>query len=131
MAASPPSSGCLASGPVTRSTSPPCRAFLLVLSPVLVTIEKVAGAIYLIAHGIRSLLVRPCSYPWAPPERTDLRRALPQGNGVNLLNPGTALFALSILPPFVAPASDVAIQSLVPGGAAVAITARLQPRLWG
>jgi threonine/homoserine/homoserine lactone efflux protein len=100
---------------------------LLVSSPILFTVVRGAGAVYLVALGIRSLLIRPCSCPWVPPGRIALRRTFLQGIGVNLLNPGTALFYLSFLPQFVEPASGaVAVQMLVLGGVAMAIAAAIE-----
>jgi threonine/homoserine/homoserine lactone efflux protein len=78
-------------------------------------VVKWAGAVYLIATGIRTLM--------HPPEPIDpdqpgvsIRRAFRQGVIVNALNPKTALFFLSIFPQFIHPEDGRTFtQSLVLG----------------
>jgi threonine/homoserine/homoserine lactone efflux protein len=99
---------------------------LLVSSASAFSVVKYAGAAYLIALGLRRLLVAP------PPEldesdqavrrATSPRSALAQGIAVNVLNPKTALFFLAFLPPFLDPSrGPVAVQVVVLGLVFVAI----------
>ena len=77
---------------------------IIVSSATAFTVVKVAGALYLFAIGMRTLLTRPAVGPDAlerPPRRR--RRDFGEGVIVNLLNPKTALFFLAFLPQFVAP----------------------------
>lgn len=77
---------------------------------------KWAGAVYLIAIGLRTLATRP--EPLDPDQPGMSRqRAFRQGVIVNALNPKTALFFLAIFPQFVDPSRGNTItQSLVLGG---------------
>ena len=76
---------------------------LLVSSATAFSVVKYAGAAYLIALGVYTL-VRPrrVEPPVARPQRRLSRRFL-QGVVVNVLNPKTALFFLAFLPQFVDP----------------------------
>lgn len=74
---------------------------------------KWVGVVYLVWTGVRTLLKAP---PALAEDSSHVDRALVfrQGVLVNVLNPKTALFFLSIFPQFVDPASDSATtQSLV------------------
>ena len=77
---------------------------------------KWAGAVYLIAIGLRTLATRP--EPLDPDQPGMSRqRTFRQGVIVNALNPKTALFFLAIFPQFVDPSRGNTItQSLVLGG---------------
>lgn len=75
---------------------------LLVESAALFTAVKLAGALYLIALGVRRLLIRATEERAVPPAQA-LRRVWAQGVIVNVLNPKTALFFFAFLPQFVDP----------------------------
>ena len=90
---------------------------LLMTSAVAFSVVRYAGAAYLVALGVRTLLARgrPPAAPAAP-------RAFRQGVLTELLNPKTALFFLTFLPQFVQPARGPALlQLLVLGCASVAL----------
>jgi threonine/homoserine/homoserine lactone efflux protein len=75
---------------------------ILVSSSVAFGIVKYAGALYLIALGIRTLLSKEAPVEVASDApRESLRRIFWQGALVNVLNPKTALFFLALLPQFV------------------------------
>ena len=86
---------------------------LLVSSATAFSVVKYAGAAYLIALGVYTL-VRPrrVEPPVARPQRMLSRRFL-QGVVVNVLNPKTALFFLAFLPQFVDPARGNAVMQTV------------------
>jgi threonine/homoserine/homoserine lactone efflux protein len=85
------------------------------------TVVKVAGALYLVWLGIRTLLSRDESIAGRRPETTILR-TYRQGVVVNVLNPKTALFFLAFLPQFVDPSgAPVRLQLALLGGMFVLI----------
>jgi len=85
------------------------------------TVVKWAGAGYLVAAGIWTLIRGGAGGGDAPP-RTSARRALANGIVVNALNPKVALFFLAFLPQFIDPSrGSVARQSLVLGSVFVLI----------
>jgi threonine/homoserine/homoserine lactone efflux protein len=77
---------------------------LLASSATAFTVVKIAGAVYLIAIGVRRLLARQEDDEGEPQAAEASRRRLfAQGAVVNILNPKTALFFLAFLPQFVDP----------------------------
>jgi threonine/homoserine/homoserine lactone efflux protein len=84
---------------------------LVVSSAVAFTAVKIAGAAYLVALGLWTLLSRSPETEIALWGERNLRRAFAQGIVVNVLNPKTALFFLAFLPQFVDPnAAHPAVQ---------------------
>jgi threonine/homoserine/homoserine lactone efflux protein len=84
---------------------------LVLSSAVAFTAVKVAGAVYLIALGLWTLLSKRAEPEVALGGERNLRRAFAQGVVVNVLNPKTALFFLAFLPQFVDPnATHPAVQ---------------------
>ena len=75
---------------------------VLAASATAFTIVKIAGAVYLVWLGIRTLLSRDDSIAGRRAEPT-MARTYRQGVIVNVLNPKTALFFLAFLPQFVDP----------------------------
>jgi threonine/homoserine/homoserine lactone efflux protein len=95
---------------------------LLASSSVAFTVVKVCGAVYLVAIGVRRILVRDPRAEGAVPVRAPLRRVVATGVIVNVLNPKTALFFLAFLPQFIDPArGGVALQVVALGGVFIAI----------
>jgi threonine/homoserine/homoserine lactone efflux protein len=89
---------------------------LLVASAVAFSAIKLAGALYLIVLGVRTLLGRRTTAESADVPRRALRRLYLDGVVVNVLNPKTALFFLAFLPQFVRPGhGPVWTQTLVLG----------------
>jgi threonine/homoserine/homoserine lactone efflux protein len=77
---------------------------LLVSSANAFTAVRYAGAVYLVALGLRTMLRRGGSAEAEqPPAPAPLRRLFGQGVVVNVLNPKTALFFFAFLPQFVDP----------------------------
>jgi threonine/homoserine/homoserine lactone efflux protein len=75
---------------------------VLAASATAFTIVKIAGAVYLVWLGIRTLLSRDDGIAGRRAEPT-MARTYRQGVIVNVLNPKTALFFLAFLPQFVDP----------------------------
>ncbi len=95
---------------------------LLASSAAAFTALKVAGAVYLIAIGIRRIVVRGSRGDDVAPVRAPLRRVVATGVIVNVLNPKTALFFLAFLPQFVNTARGAAgLQVLALGGVFIAL----------
>jgi threonine/homoserine/homoserine lactone efflux protein len=91
-------------------------AALLAAAPLAYTLIRVAGAIYLIALGLRLLLRPRGATPAARLPRATLRAIFLQGVITNALNPKVALFFLAFLPQFVDPAGrPAALQFLLLG----------------
>lgn len=96
-------------------------SFLVARSATAFTVLKLAGAVYLVFLGIRSLRSR------QPARLTDirpdsLRRVFADGVIVSVLNPKIALFFLAFLPQFVRPdGAPASVQLLVLGGIYVAL----------
>jgi threonine/homoserine/homoserine lactone efflux protein len=89
---------------------------LVVSSAVAFTVVKIAGAVYLVALGLWTLVSRRPEAEIVLGGEPKLRRAFAQGIVVNVLNPKTALFFLAFLPQFVDPdASHPAAQIAVLG----------------
>jgi threonine/homoserine/homoserine lactone efflux protein len=76
---------------------------LLVSSAVAFEAVKYVGAAYLVALGVRRLLVRDDVDDVRVRRERSLRRLFAQGALVNVLNPKTALFFFAFLPQFVDP----------------------------
>jgi threonine/homoserine/homoserine lactone efflux protein len=97
---------------------------LVVSSAAAFTVVKWAGAAYLVALGLRRLLVREGHVQGTVPgtRERSLRRIFWQGAIVNVLNPKTALFFLAFLPQFVdVGAGAVGLQVVVLGLAFVGL----------
>ena len=84
------------------------------------TAVKLAGAVYLVWLGVRTLLGADRATGRRGPEAT-MARAYRQGVVVSVLNPKTALFFLALLPQFVDPAGPVRAQLALLGVVFVAI----------
>jgi threonine/homoserine/homoserine lactone efflux protein len=97
---------------------------LVLSSATAFSVVKWAGAVYLVALGVRRLLVRNGQVEGTVPgtrERSS-RRIFWQGAVVNVLNPKTALFFLAFLPQFVdVSAGAVGLQVVVLGLVFVAL----------
>jgi threonine/homoserine/homoserine lactone efflux protein len=94
---------------------------VLAASATAFTIVKIAGAVYLVWLGIRTLLSRDDSIAGRRAEPT-MARTYRQGVIVNVLNPKTALFFLAFLPQFVdQSAGRVGLQMLFLGLVFVAL----------
>ena len=76
---------------------------LILSSAVAFTAVKIAGAAYLVALGLWTILGRHDQSNVTVGGERRLRRAFAQGIVVNVLNPKTALFFLAFLPQFVDP----------------------------
>ena len=76
---------------------------LLVSSATAFNVVKYAGAGYLIALGLWTILRRPGEAAVEIPKERKLSRRFWQGVVVNVLNPKTALFFFAFLPQFVDP----------------------------
>ncbi len=93
---------------------------LLVASTEAFTAIKIAGAVYLVWLGIRTLLARDDRIGGRRPEPT-LARTYRQGLVVNVLNPKTALFFLAFLPQFVDPDGNARAQLAFLGAVFISI----------
>jgi threonine/homoserine/homoserine lactone efflux protein len=90
---------------------------LLMTSATAFVLVRYAGALYLVALGVRTLVAR-----GAEPAPRAAPRAFRQGVLTELMNPKTALFFLTFLPQFVQPAHGPALlQLLVLGCASVSL----------
>ncbi len=90
---------------------------LIVASSSALTIIRVAGAVYLIGLGIKTLLAKGDATAEPAVERASRWRIFWQGAVVNLLNPKTILFLFAFLPQFIDPArGSVVAQTLALGG---------------
>jgi threonine/homoserine/homoserine lactone efflux protein len=74
---------------------------LVLSSAVAFTAVKIAGAVYLVALGLWTLVSRRAEREIALGGERNLRQAFAQGIVVNVLNPKTGLFFLAFLPQFV------------------------------
>lgn len=74
---------------------------LIVASAAAFTTVKVAGGIYLIWLGVKTVTARRPPGPAAVPTAKAMHRLFVDGFTVNVLNPKTALFFLALLPQFV------------------------------
>jgi len=99
---------------------------LLTASPLAFDVLRYAGAVYLVAFGIRLLLraVRRRSTGVPPPVglRTSAWRAARVGLGTNLLNPKVGVFYVALLPQFVPSGSDPLAIGLLLAGVHAAIS---------
>jgi threonine/homoserine/homoserine lactone efflux protein len=81
-------------------------SIILMSSAWLFFAVKVAGALYLVVMGIRTILKRNAfTLDTGTEEPASLRKVYVQGIVTNVLNPKVALFFLAFLPQFVDPAS--------------------------
>src|SRR4051794_21412450 len=92
---------------------------LLASSVAAFDVVKYAGAVYLVAVGIRRLAGR--EREAAPRAARSARSLYRQGIVVNVLNPKTALFFLAFLPQFVDPSRGAAWQQILLLGAIFAV----------
>jgi threonine/homoserine/homoserine lactone efflux protein len=74
---------------------------ILVASSIGFTAVKIAGGVYLVVLGVRSLRRAHLSPPAVLPDPQSARRLFAEGFVVNLFNPKVALFFLAFLPQFV------------------------------
>ena len=103
---------------------------LLVSSATAFTVVKYAGAAYLIALGVLTLLRRRDEQAAVVTRERRLRRRFWQGVVVNVLNPKTALFFLAFLPQFVDPESGSAALQLAVLGLVFVVLAVASDTLW-
>lgn len=82
---------------------------------------KWLGVGYLLWLGARALLVRPAELAVARAGRSSAWRVLRRGFLVQAANPKTILFFGALLPQFVDPAGDIAVQMLVLGATSVVV----------
>jgi len=87
---------------------------LIMASAEAFTMLKIAGAIYLVWLGIKTIREARAT-PSFETMVTGARRALREGIVVEALNPKTAAFFLAFIPQFVDPAGAVALQFIVLG----------------
>jgi threonine/homoserine/homoserine lactone efflux protein len=84
-------------------------------------ILRLAGAVYLVALGVQSLLaararrLRGQPAPLSPPESASGFHVFRQGLISNILNPKIAVFFTGLLPQFIAPHGSVLVGSLLLG----------------
>ena len=101
-------------------------AALLAVSSLAFSIVKIAGAVYLVWLGIKTLREAGAADAAATPANFEAPRhgrILRDGFLVALLNPKTALFFAAFLPQFIDPAGSAVLQSAAFGAAFVAIAA--------
>lgn len=87
---------------------------LIMASAEAFTVLKIAGAIYLVWLGIKTIREARAT-PSFETMVTGARRALREGIVVEALNPKTAAFFLAFIPQFVDPAGAIALQFIVLG----------------
>jgi threonine/homoserine/homoserine lactone efflux protein len=93
------------------------------------TVVKIAGAIYLVWLGIRTLRSPDDLVGGRAPETT-MTRTYRQGVIVNVLNPKTALFFLAFLPQFVDPGGQPVRLQLAVLGAIFVVIALSSDLVW-
>ena len=98
-------------------------AALLAVSTLAFEVIRYAGAVYLCWLGIKALRSSTSSGDAAAAPAASAARILRDGFMVSLLNPKTALFFAAFLPQFIDPAGSAIAQSVLFGGAFVAIAA--------
>jgi threonine/homoserine/homoserine lactone efflux protein len=103
---------------------------LLVSSATAFTVVKLAGAAYLIALGVWTLLSRTAAADVVLGGERRLRRVLAQGVVVNVLNPKTALFFLAFLPQFVDPHRGHATLQIALLGTTFAVLGLVTDSVW-
>ena len=103
---------------------------LLVSSATAFNVVKYAGAAYLIALGVHTILRRREESPAAVPRERKLSRRFWQGVVVNVLNPKTALFFFAFLPQFVDPEAGSAAAQIAFLGLVFVVLAVLSDSLW-
>jgi threonine/homoserine/homoserine lactone efflux protein len=103
---------------------------LLASSATAFTAVKLAGAVYLVAIGLRKILGREESVTAQPGTPRRRRRIYGQGVVVNVLNPKTALFFLAFLPQFVDPDRGSAALQIAVLGLVFVVLALLSDSLW-
>jgi threonine/homoserine/homoserine lactone efflux protein len=103
---------------------------LLLSSAEAFTVVKYAGAIYLVALGLHTILRRRPEASETLPRERKLSRRFWQGVVVNVLNPKTALFFLAFLPQFVDPDAGSAALQIATLGLLFVTLAVLSDSLW-
>ena len=99
-------------------------SILVKTSPVLFTVFKIAGAVYLFTLAYKSLKHRKSALKLTPGERTNEGALLRRGLIMNILNPKVAIFFLTFLPQFVNyEYGYVPLQMLLLGAIFIALTA--------
>ena len=99
-------------------------AALFAASTFAFTAVKLAGALYLIYLGIRTLIAAPAGPPLLQPEAPSAGSVFRAGFLVAMLNPKTAIFFAAFLPQFIDPsAGSPMVQSVLLGGLFVVIAA--------
>ncbi|HXW52069.1 MAG TPA: LysE family translocator [Candidatus Acidoferrales bacterium] len=97
-------------------------ASILVASHTAFTIVKWCGAAYLAYLGVRALLARPVDFSSELSAAEGVgRRGWLNGTVVQLSNPKALVFFTAILPQFVDPKADVAVQLAILGAASLAV----------
>jgi threonine/homoserine/homoserine lactone efflux protein len=86
---------------------------LLAAVPVAYEILRMAGAVYLVYLGIRTLLRTGAAEGATPPPPASSWSVFRQGVMTNVLNPKVALFFLAFLPQFVDPARGPVVMQVV------------------
>ncbi|QSF42555.1 MULTISPECIES: LysE family translocator [Paenibacillus] len=76
-------------------------SIIVTTSPVLFTVFKIAGAVYLFNLAFKSLKYRKTAMVLQAGEKKDKRVLLRKGLLMNILNPKVAIFFLTFLPQFV------------------------------
>lgn len=94
---------------------------LLLASYEVFFVIKWLGAGYLVWLGARSLLTRPEALAVARARPADAWQLLRRGFLVQAANPKTILFFGALLPQFVDPAGDIALQMLILGATSVVV----------
>lgn len=97
---------------------------IVLASAELFTVLKLAGAVYLVWLGIRTVQAArrdASTSPGAASPPAGTRRAFREGVLVETLNPKTAAFFLAFIPQFVNPAGSVAAQFMVLGFVSVVL----------
>jgi threonine/homoserine/homoserine lactone efflux protein len=90
-------------------------AAVLSTSSTAFTLVKLAGALYLILLGIKTLRARPAAHELERPDSVSPVGAFRDGFMVALLNPKTALFFAALLPQFITSRAVAFDQSLILG----------------
>jgi threonine/homoserine/homoserine lactone efflux protein len=103
---------------------------LLVSSAGAFTVVKYAGAAYLIALGVLTIVRHREETAAALPRERKLSRRFWQGVVVNVLNPKTALFFLAFLPQFVDPEAGSAALQIAVLGLLFVVLAVFSDSLW-
>jgi threonine/homoserine/homoserine lactone efflux protein len=94
---------------------------ILATSSTAFTLIKLAGAVYLIYLGIRTLKHSSNRAVDVDASPGSMRRAFQQGVMTEMLNPKTALFFLAFIPQFINPQGNITAQFLLLGSISIAL----------